>query len=139
MGIHIFPLSWNLSLILWLPAAVSGCIYLTLYTRTVYVKLREPEIHRVGLTANRLSAGLDTMSEGGGGGGGCMKANKNARKGLGNVRWQHPEIPLTIMEENSLSSSHKESSSLTFHNIFNEIDGPPALSLEIIQLGFQQI
>ena len=80
------------------------------------------------------------MSEsGGGGGGGCMKVNKNTRKGLGNVRWQHPEIPLTIMEENSLSSSHKESSSLTFQNIFNQIDGPPALSLEIIQLGFQQI
>ena len=61
------------------------------------------------------------MSESGGGG--CLKVNKNTRKGAGNVRWQHPEIPLTIMEENSLSSKHKESSSLTFYNISNEMDG----------------
>ena len=52
------------------------------------------------------------MSESGAGG--CLKVNKNTRKGAGNVRWQHPEIPLTIMEENSLSSKHKESSLLTF-------------------------
>ena len=70
------------------------------------------------------------MSESGSGG--CLKGQKNTRKGTGSVRWQHPEIPLTIMEEKSLSSKHKESSSLTFEKMFNDMDGLLAkMSLEI--------
>ena len=55
---------------------------------------------------------------------GCLKVARNTRRAAANVRWQHPEIPLTIMEEKSLSSKHKESSALTLqHNISNELDG----------------